>query len=88
MNDKIPNLLPCPFCGSKATIQYGGFGEVFAACTRGGCVHFGGGWSNSIEMAEYIWNTRAKSIPCVEGSTQAVQASAQPGVVVDDTRRI
>ena len=50
-------LLNCPFCGSGAEIERGGFGEIFAACTKCWC-HMGAAWSTTEADAIAAWNRR------------------------------
>jgi len=54
-------LKPCPFCGGKAEIFSGGFGERFVACSDvkqcGGRLGTGV-WFTNDEDAIKIWNTR------------------------------
>lgn len=55
-------LLACPFCGSPAEFDRGGFGEIFAVCTKCWC-HMGGAWATDEETAARGWNTRAATVP-------------------------
>lgn len=58
MTTELVELADCPFCGSPAEFAKGGFGEIFAACTKCWC-HMGGAWATDQETAAKGWNTRA-----------------------------
>ncbi len=68
---ELSELLPCPFCGSKATIKKSWpFGEYYPTCTKEGrCPGIveeqdeqGGTCCDckTIEEAIKLWNTRAR----------------------------
>lgn len=57
--------LPCPFCGAKATVEYGycDYNVFQVCCTK---CHAMNGWSDTPEKAIEEWNRRKlieRSIP-------------------------
>lgn len=67
MNDKLPKLLPCPFCGKAPRLMDWGGKEWWVRCDCG-CVR-----STSSRRADAIerWNTRAISSPGLEALRKA-----------------
>jgi len=53
-------LLPCPFCGGRAEMNHGGFGECFVTCADDNCGgRLGNGiWFNTAAQAMDVWNRR------------------------------
>jgi len=53
-------LLPCPFCGGRAEMNYGGFGECFVTCADDNCGgRLGTGiWFTAAAQAMDVWNRR------------------------------
>jgi hypothetical protein len=53
-------LLPCPFCGGRAEMNHGGFGECFVTCANDNCGgRLGCGiWFTTVAQAMDVWNRR------------------------------
>ena len=75
---KIKTIIkPCPFCGHEGKVFYGGFGEIFVACSNDpnkcGCQLGSGIWFTNEEDAINFWNQRAynekNSMPKTEEET-------------------
>jgi hypothetical protein len=60
MSEAIVALLPCPFCGGRAEMNRGGFGEYFVTCVNDNCGgRLGTGiWFTTVAQAVEIWNLR------------------------------
>jgi len=63
MNCKLEadvGLLPCPFCGGRADMNHGGFGECFVTCADDNCGgRLGTGiWFTTAAQAMDVWNRR------------------------------
>ena len=56
----MAELKPCPFCGSEAMLNVGGFGERFITCSNNNCGgRLGSGiWFEDGVKAGEVWNTR------------------------------
>jgi len=55
-------LLPCPFCGGRAEMNHGGFGEFFVTCANDNCGgRLGTGiWFTTVAQAIDVWNRRVQ----------------------------
>lgn len=79
MSDKMPELLPCPFCGGEAmlTKSYATNGN-FVVCSKCG-TSINSAWPDDVKHGAIVqWNTRAT--PCAESrptQPQAVGDAAQ-----------
>lgn len=54
-------LLPCPFCGGSASIEYKVHGVVELGCDNVGCGVLPSATQLSVEAAVTNWNRRAPS---------------------------
>ncbi len=59
---KDPQLLPCPFCGSRAELTIGDGGYIWANCSNIDCMAMTAD-SKRASSAARIWNTRVPSLP-------------------------
>lgn len=57
-------LLPCPFCGGRAEMNLGGFGECFVTCADDNCGgRLGTGiWFTTAAQAMDVWNRRPNTV--------------------------
>jgi hypothetical protein len=76
----VVGLLPCPFCGGRAVMNHGGFGECFVTCANDNCGgRLGCGiWFTTAAQAMDVWNRR----PNASLDRPAASAGTVGGVVV------